>query len=109
MLSHVRGYAKKHRVHTPLAQFPSRSYTVATPYGNTLIMSPWNYPFLLTMEPLVDAIAAGITDTFLTSGNLAEIKAWQSNLALPFKRFEYSLSVILCFGNQHAASIAVEC
>ena len=31
------------------------------PYGNTLIMSPWNYPFLLTMDPLADAIAAGNT------------------------------------------------
>ena len=32
-----------------------------SPYGNVLIMSPWNYPVLLTLEPLVDAIAAGNT------------------------------------------------
>jgi len=31
------------------------------PYGNTLIMSPWNYPFLLSIDPLADAIAAGNT------------------------------------------------
>ena len=44
---------------TPLAQFPARSFTIQEPYGVVLIMSPWNYPFLLTMEPLIGAIAAG--------------------------------------------------
>jgi len=61
MISHVRRFAKRHIVHTPLTQFASVSYTQASPYGNTLIMSPWNYPFLLTMDPLADAIAAGNT------------------------------------------------
>ncbi len=61
MIKHTGKFAKEHRVHTPLSQFPSRSYTKPTPYGNTLIMSPWNYPFLLTLGPLVDAIAAGNT------------------------------------------------
>ena len=61
MLRHLKGYAREHRVRTPLAQFPSRSFTKASPFGNVLIMSPWNYPFLLTMEPLTDAIAAGNT------------------------------------------------
>ena len=50
----------KDRPHlTPLAQFPARSFTVSEPYGVVLIMSPWNYPFLLTMEPLIGAVAAG--------------------------------------------------
>ena len=31
------------------------------PYGVVLIMSPWNYPFLLTMDPLIDAVASGNT------------------------------------------------
>ena len=44
---------------TPLAQFPARSFTVREPYGVVLVMSPWNYPFLLTVEPLIGAIAAG--------------------------------------------------
>ena len=44
---------------TPLAQFPARSFTVQEPYGVVLIMSPWNYPFLLTSSPLIGAIAAG--------------------------------------------------
>lgn len=61
MIRYTKKFVKKKTVHTPLAQFPSHSYTLAVPYGNTLIMSPWNYPFLLTMDPLADAIAAGNT------------------------------------------------
>ena len=61
MLRHVRRFSKEKTVRTPLAQFHSRSFKKPSPYGVTLIMSPWNYPFMLTLEPLVDAIAAGNT------------------------------------------------
>ena len=61
MLKHTRSYAKEKKVRTPLAQFHSRSYQKPSPYGVTLIMSPWKYPFMLTLDPLVDAIAAGNT------------------------------------------------
>lgn len=61
MLSHTRRFMREKTVATPLAQFASRSYVKPSPYGTVLIMSPWNYPFLLTMEPLVDALAAGNT------------------------------------------------
>ena len=61
MLIHVRRFAGEKRVRTPLAQFHSRSYKKPSPYGVTLIMSPWNYPFMLTLSPLVDALAAGNT------------------------------------------------
>lgn len=61
MLRHIRRFAKEQTVLTPLAQFASRSYRKPMPYGVTLIMSPWNYPLLLTLDPLVDAIAAGNT------------------------------------------------
>ncbi len=61
MLKHVRRFAGEKRVRTPLSQFHSRSYKKPSPYGVTLIMSPWNYPFMLTLSPLVDALAAGNT------------------------------------------------
>lgn len=61
MIRHTRKFAKEKTVYTPLAQFASRSYKKPSPYGNVLVMSPWNYPFLLTIDPLVDAIAAGNT------------------------------------------------
>ncbi len=61
MIKHTKKFAKRKSVRTPLAQFKSHSYTQPTPYGNVLIMSPWNYPFLLTIDPLANAIAAGNT------------------------------------------------
>ena len=61
MIKHTRKFAKERTVHTPLAQFHSRSYQKPSPYGVVLIMSPWNYPVLLTLEPLIDALAAGNT------------------------------------------------
>lgn len=61
MIRHLPKFAKEKTVPTPLAQFASRSFVKSVPYGTVLIMSPWNYPFLLSMEPLVDAIAAGNT------------------------------------------------
>ncbi len=61
MLKHLKKLMREKRVKTPLAQFKSRSYTFPSPHGNVLIMSPWNYPVLLTLEPLADAIAAGNT------------------------------------------------
>jgi len=61
MIKHVKKYAKDKRVKTPLAQFASKSYIKASPYGTTLIISPWNYPFLLSIDPLIAAIAAGNT------------------------------------------------
>ena len=56
---HLRRWAKKTHVLSPLAQFPASSFMVKNPYGIVLIMSPWNYPFMLTMEPLIGALAAG--------------------------------------------------
>lgn len=61
MIHHVKQFAKPKTVYTPLAQFASVSKKKPCPYGNVLIMSPWNYPFLLTIDPLCDAIAAGNT------------------------------------------------
>ena len=56
---HLTRWAKPSRVPTPLAQFPARSRVHKDPYGVVLIMSPWNYPFQLTIEPLIGALAAG--------------------------------------------------
>ena len=61
MIANTKKFAAARKVPTPLAQFAAKSYVKPTPYGNTLIMSPWNYPLLLTLDPLVDAIAAGNT------------------------------------------------
>lgn len=59
MLKHLKGFSRTKRVRTPMSQFPGKSYVIPSPYGVVLIMSPWNYPFLLTIEPLIDALSAG--------------------------------------------------
>jgi aldehyde dehydrogenase (NAD+) len=58
-LKHLEEWVKSRPVSTPLAQFPSDSFVLPEPYGVALIMSPWNYPFQLTLEPLIGAISAG--------------------------------------------------
>lgn len=59
MIKHIRSFSRPKRVATPLAQFHSKSYKMPCAYGMVLIISPWNYPFMLALEPMVDAIAAG--------------------------------------------------
>ena len=59
MIKHCKKFAQPKRVRTPLAHFPAKSYKLPCPYGQVLIISPWNYPFMLSLDPLVDAIAAG--------------------------------------------------
>ena len=54
-------WARDKRGPTPLTNFAARSFIRPMPYGVTLIMSPWNYPYLLSIEPAIDAIAAGNT------------------------------------------------
>ena len=59
MKKHLVSFSRPRRKPTPLAQFPSLSFESPQPYGCVLILSPWNYPFMLTMDPLIGAIAAG--------------------------------------------------
>jgi aldehyde dehydrogenase (NAD+) len=58
-LKHLRGWMRDKRVRTPLAQFHSVSFVSPEPYGVVLIMSPWNYPILLCLDPMIGAISAG--------------------------------------------------
>ncbi len=56
---HLPKWARRKRVKTPIMHFLSSSYIYSEPYGVTLIMSPWNYPFQLALVPLVGSISAG--------------------------------------------------
>ncbi len=62
-ISYVRSHLKawmRPQPHLPaLGQLPARCFSVREPYGVTLVMAPWNYPFMLSMEPLIGAIAGG--------------------------------------------------
>ena len=60
-IRHIGKWSCRKRKPTPIKMFPSRSYIVSEPLGNTLIIAPWNYPVQLLLNPLVGAISAGCT------------------------------------------------
>ena len=60
-IRHVAGWARRKKVNSPIKLFPSRSYITKEPLGCSLIISPWNYPVQLLLNPLVGAISAGCT------------------------------------------------
>ena len=60
-LKHMGRWARPRRIRSSMLTFPSRDYIYKEPYGAVLIIAPWNYPFLLSIEPLIMAIAAGNT------------------------------------------------
>lgn len=61
VLKYLKDWAKPKKVPTDLVNFPAESYIYSQPFGVTLIFSPWNYPFHLTIMPLIGAISAGNT------------------------------------------------
>ena len=60
-IRNIKKWSRRKRKPTPIKMFPSRSYIVNEPLGNTLIMAPWNYPVQLLLNPLVGTISAGCT------------------------------------------------
>ncbi|MBR5893929.1 MAG: aldehyde dehydrogenase [Akkermansia sp.] len=58
-IKHLRRWSRPKKVLAPLAQFPSTCRVQPEPYGVSLILSPWNYPILLCLDPLAAALAAG--------------------------------------------------
>lgn len=61
MKKHLKSYMKLKRVEHGIALFKAKSYLYQEPYGQVLIIAPWNYPFQLAIAPLIGAIAAGNT------------------------------------------------
>lgn len=59
IIKHLRTWVKPRKVNTPFMHFPASSYRLKEPYGIVLIMAPWNYPFQLSIAPLIGAMAAG--------------------------------------------------
>ena len=60
-INNLTKWAKPKRIKSSILTFPSSDYIYKEPYGTILIIAPWNYPFLLAIEPLIMAIAAGNT------------------------------------------------
>lgn len=83
---HLKKWMKPEYCRTPLAQFPSCSFIQPEPYGVSLIMSPWNYPIQLSLEPLIGAISAGCTAVLKPSaysGNTSRVLREMLNVVYP--------------------------
>lgn len=60
-LKNLNAWTKPKKVRAAALNFPSRDYIYSEPYGQVLVIAPWNYPFQLAIAPIISAIAAGNT------------------------------------------------
>jgi len=106
-------YLKKHlaklmrptRVFTPIAHQPGRSYELAHPYGNVLVIAPWNYPVQLSLIPIVGAIAAGNTVVLKPS----ELAPHTSQLITKLMHDNFPVELITCFeGDAETSKLLLE-
>lgn len=72
-LKHISKWARRQKVCSPLKLFPSRSYIIKEPLGCSLVISPWNYPVQLLLNPLVGAISSGCTAVLKPSPYVPEV------------------------------------
>lgn len=68
-IKNIKRWSKIEKIKSPIVHYPSKSYIYKEPYGVTLIIGPFNYPFQLVMAPLVGAISAGNTAIIKPSEN----------------------------------------
>lgn len=71
-IKNIRKWSKRRRVKTPIVQWPAKSFVQLEPYGTVLIIGPFNYPFMLTLSPLIGAIASGNTVVIKSSESAIE-------------------------------------
>ena len=76
----LRRWMRPRRVPVPLAQRPGRADVIPEPLGCVLIIGPWNYPFSLTLQPLISALAAGNTAVLKPSEHAPSVAALISRL-----------------------------
>lgn len=69
LIKNLKNLMKKKKVRTSIINFHSKSYTFFEPHGLVLIISPWNYPFNLSIVPLAASIAAGNVSVLKTSSS----------------------------------------
>lgn len=93
VLNNLKSWSKPKRVKPSMLTFPSTDYIYKEPYGTVLVIAPWNYPFLLSIEPLIMAIAAGNTVVVKPS----ELTTHTSQLVTDI--------ISLVFDEKHASSI----
>lgn len=68
-IKNIKRWSKIEKIKSPIVHYPAKSYIYKEPYGVTLIIGPFNYPFQLVIAPLVGAISAGNTAIIKPSEN----------------------------------------
>lgn len=104
-LRHLRRWALREKRPTPITLFPSQSYQVKEPLGNTLIIAPWNYPVQLLLNPLVGAISAGCTAMLKPSPYVPSVSAVLAQLVSETFDPEY---IALVQGNREVNGALLE-
>lgn len=72
-IKNIKKWAKVEKRKSPIVYYPAKSYIYKEPYGVTLIIGPFNYPFQLVIAPLIGAISAGNTVIIKPSENTKNI------------------------------------
>lgn len=104
-ISHLKGWMKSRSACTPIKMMPSRSRIISEPLGNALIMSPWNYPVQLLINPLVGAISAGCTAILKPSPYVPNVSATIEKMIKATFDEEY---VAVVQGNREANTALLE-
>ena len=105
-IRNVAGWAGKKKAHSPLKLFPSRSYITKEPLGCSLIISPWNYPVQLLLNPLVGAISAGCTAVLKPSPYVPNVsKVIESMIKEAFEEKYIAEDVLLCLARRNKIKI----
>lgn len=100
LIKNLKRLMKPKKVKTPISLFKGKSYKVYEPLGNVLIISPWNYPFLLAINPLAGAIASGNTAIL----KLSEYSKSTSNLLLELLNTNFDESFIKVINGDKSVS-----
>lgn len=104
-IRHLSQWARRERKHTPIKLFPSRSYIVKEPLGCALIISPWNYPVQLLLNPLIGAISAGCTAMLKPSPYTPNVSEAISRMIAETFKEEY---IAVAQGNRDVNKILLE-
>lgn len=88
-MKHLAGWMRREHVKSNLANFHAKAFTVAEPYGAVLVMAPWNYPLMLCMEPVINAIAAGNCVVLKPSAYAPAVSAVLANMLAACFKPEY--------------------
>ncbi len=93
-IKNIDKWAKSDRVHTPITQFFAKSKIIYEPFGVVLIISPWNYPFMLSIDPIIGAISAG--NTFILKPSEYSVNTTKVLQKIIAETFEIEYGTVIC-------------